>query len=206
MALSKYSEITILLADDHPLFRKGVRNAIRALGFTGSIIEAQNGREVLEISGRRQIDLYLLDYKMPEMDGYETSRAILRDNHDARIIVISMYDEPSIVSSFYQLGVLGFLGKNSDIDEIESTIVSVLDDGHLFQARHEHTHSNGIHFTPREMQLIEMLDKGFTSKTIAENLGLSFRTIETYRCRLLEKVHARNTSELLYYVHKKGLM
>jgi DNA-binding NarL/FixJ family response regulator len=199
--------MTILLADDHPIFRRGLRSVIRSFGFRGSILEAQNGREVLAIHQTQRIDLYILDYRMPEMNGYETSRVILRENPNARIIIISMYDDPLLISRFYQLGVQCFTDKSTDTNKIRSTILAIMNgmkaNGGVEEGIPE---SNPLQFTQREKKLIELLDRGFTSQAISQHLGLAYKTIETYRCRLLQKASVKNTSELLGYCYRNGLI
>jgi DNA-binding NarL/FixJ family response regulator len=199
--------MTILLADDHPIFRRGLRSVIRSFGFRGSILEAQNGREVLAIHQTQRIDLYILDYRMPEMNGYEASRVILRENPNARIIIISMYDDPLLISRFYQLGVQCFTDKSTDTNKIRSTILAIMN-GMKANGGFEGglPESKPLQFTQREKELIELLDRGFTSQAISQNLGLAYKTVETYRCRLLEKVRVKNTSELLGYCHRNGLI
>jgi DNA-binding NarL/FixJ family response regulator len=207
MALSKFSNLTILLADDHPLFRKGLRSVIRSLGFIGLVLEAGNGKEVLQIKEENLVDLYILDYKMPELDGYDTSMFILKKDPRAKIIIITMYDNPPLVANFHKIGIMGFMNKNTDPDRIETGILTVLNGWEYYESvEKELGDAHPIQFTHREKELIALLAKGLTSQAISQNLGLAYKTIETYRSRLLEKVSARNTSELLHYVHRIGLI
>jgi DNA-binding NarL/FixJ family response regulator len=207
VALSKYSNLTILLADDHPFFLKGLASVIRSLGFPGTILEARNGREVLRISERRRIDLYILDYKMPELDGYETSVVILTQDPYAQIIIMSGYDDSPLIANFYQSGIQRFMDKYTDPVQLESVISSVFDGGAVNESTEEEViESEPLHFSRREKELIELLARGFTSQAIAKNLGLTYRTVETYRCRLLGKVNVKNTSELLAHLYRNGLI
>jgi DNA-binding NarL/FixJ family response regulator len=134
MALSKYSEKNILLADDHPLFRKGLRSLIRSLGFQGLILEAGNGKEVLQIKEENSINLYILDYKMPEMDGFDLSNIILRNDPKARIIIITMYHTPTLISNFRKIGVLDFMDKNTEPERIERAILNVLNGWEYYES------------------------------------------------------------------------
>jgi DNA-binding NarL/FixJ family response regulator len=207
MALSKFSNLTILLADDHPLFRKGLKSVIRSLGFIGLILEAGTGKEVLKIKEENLVDLYILDYKMPEMDGYDTSKFILKKDPRAKIIIITMYDNPPLATNFHKIGIMGFMSKNTDPDRIETGILTVLNGWEYYESIDEELEdTHPIQFTHREKELITLLAKGLTSQAISQNLGLAYKTIETYRSRLLEKVSASNTSELLHYVHRIGLI
>jgi len=208
------SNRTILLADDHALVRKGLRSVLELLRVADTILEAGNGIEVLEVARKTPVDLFILDFKMPEMNGYEASRILLRENPRCKILVISMYNDKAMVANLLQIGVSGFLSKNSSIDEIESAIRSVLM-GDLYydvilenQIRQEllaHIETP-VKFSSRENDLIALLAEGKTSREIATQWGLTLKTIETYRCRLLAKARVKNTSELLHYFHRNGLV
>lgn len=210
MLFSKYSSLTILLADDHPLFRKGLKSVLRNSGFEGHFIEACDGDEVVRFHNTQSIDLFILDYRMPKLNGYSTAQIILKLQPIAKIIMMSMYDELGLISKFHDLGVAGFIDKNSEIDVIEKTIFQVLNgqESAWFAEMNTTLEEKGdclVQFTNREKDLIGLLAKGFTSQQIAVELCLSLNTIETYRCRLLQKVDVKNTSELINFIYKNGL-
>jgi DNA-binding NarL/FixJ family response regulator len=205
--------LRILLADDHPVFRKGMKAVIAGLKMPHEILEAGDGRVALEIASSQTIDLFLLDIKMPEIDGYELSNILLKKDPRAKIIVVTMYSDTPLIANLFRLGVRGFMIKNTDVDEIIRAIEQVLA-GDLYYAdtfkdviqreRRQETLPS-FKFTPRERELVNLLSQGKTSKEIAASLGLTVKTIETYRCRMIEKTGAKNMVELLNYVHKNGL-
>src|SRR5690606_36501496 len=211
MSLEKFSYMTILIADDHPMYRRGLRSAIKSFGFDGVILEAKNGNEVISYHRQCLIDLYILDHKMPELTGYEAVKIILRSNPKARIILNTMYDEPSLITAYLEEGITGYIDKNSEPEQFEQAIRYALSGWGVYNSLQERNAYSSlayapIQFTKREKQLIELLAQGSTTHDIAQKLDLTFKTVETYRCRLLDKVSVKNTSELLHYVHKNGLI
>ncbi|HEY3405551.1 MAG TPA: response regulator transcription factor [Ohtaekwangia sp.] len=201
---------TVLLADEIPLVRHGLRTIIGMFGVTNRILEASNGIQVLEQSRQNPVDLFILDFKMTGMNGYDVAAVLLRRNPRCKIIVLSLYNDTALITNLLQIGVRGFLQKNSTITEIESAIRSVLLGDLYFPALPENQPVKNdnlrMKFSPREQELILLLARGKTSKEIAGLWGLTQKSIETYRSRLLVKTGTRNSSELLHYVHRNGLM
>jgi DNA-binding NarL/FixJ family response regulator len=208
------SALRILLADDHPVFRKGLKAVINGLGIPHEVLEAGDGWMAFEIASTQVVDLFLLDIKMPELDGYELSKLLLKKDPKTKIIVMTMYDDNALIVNLFRLGVRGFLVKNTDPEEIILAIQQVLA-GDLFyndtfkeviQRERNRQTLPPFEFTPREMELVALLSNGKTSKEIAATLGLTLKTIETYRSRIIEKAGVRNIAELLNYFHKNGLL
>lgn len=203
---SKYSDITILIADDQPIIRSGLKSIIEGLDFGALILEAKDGNEALSKSRNQSIDLYILEYKMPLLNGYEASRIILRENRASRIAIFSMYNDPLLISTFYQIGVQCFIDKRTTTTEIGITIQNIVAGRPNGDFGGPLPPPRPLQFTTREKELIQLLNEGLTSQAISKCLGLTYKTIETYRCRLLEKVKVKNTSELLGYCHRNGLI
>ncbi|HEX5171751.1 MAG TPA: response regulator transcription factor [Cyclobacteriaceae bacterium] len=211
MELFEFSHMTILVADDHTPTRIGIHHILRKLvKFDGEILEAVDGCEVIELTKKHTIDVYILDHSMPQLNGYEAAKVVLKTNPGSKIIMMSMYDEPELVASYYEAGIQGFLSKSTLVDNIETTFVKVLKgepvSDYLNQEYNTPLKTPAIHFTKRDKELIKLLAQGFASKDISSSLGLTLRTVETYRSRLLEKVNVKNTSELLLYVHRIGII
>src|SRR5690606_14182113 len=199
MSLEKFSHLTILLADDHPMYRRGLRNTIKTFGFNGVIFEAKNGNEVIGFHRQYLIDLYILDYKMPELNGCEAANIILRFDPKTKIILNTMYDEPSLISSFFKSGIMGYIDKNSEPEQLVQAIQQVLNGWGTYNSLEERNAYSSvdcatIQFTKREKEVIELLVQGYRTHDIAQKLNLTFKTVETYRCRLLDKVSVKNTS------------
>ncbi len=210
------NKLKILLADDHPLIRHGLKTIIETLGLANEILEADDGRQALALSHQNQIDLFILDYRMPHMGGYDTAKVLLNKNPKTKIVIVTAYSETKLISDVLDLGVLGFLLKNTDLEEIHYALNKVLS-GQVYMNKtleerilRERSYSNScssqLNFTKRENELITLLSKGKTSKEISQSLGVTQKTIETYRSRLLEKAGVKNSIELIDYVHTNGLV
>lgn len=210
-------KLTVLLADDHPLVRKGMASLLKGMGIADIILEAGDGKEALEISMKQPVDLFLLDFRMPGMDGYDIAKLILTRDPRKKVIVITMYTDAPLILNLFRVGVKGFLMKNSDIEEVETAIHKVMAGGFYYNDVLEGIIGSELKkvslnkipplkFTKREMDIMQLLSIGKSSKEISKQLNLTLRTVETYRSRLLDKVGARNTSELLNYFHQNGLL
>jgi len=202
--------IHILLADDQPLVRVGLRSFLKTLNEPFIIHEAADGKEALEIFYKHPIDLLILDHRMPRVTGYEVAREILSVNVTKKIIIISMFTDAPLISNLFQLGVNGFISKSADVSEVQTAIEAVLA-GKLYYSKEfesilvkkENTLPT-IRFTDRELDLVISLSKGKTSTEIAKNWGISVKTVETYRSRLIEKTGVKNIAELIHFFHRNG--
>jgi DNA-binding NarL/FixJ family response regulator len=204
----------ILLADDHPLFRKGLKSVIENISSANIVLEAADGNEAITLSHNHDFDLVMLDYKMPGMDGYDTAKLLLENDPQRKIIIITMYNETPLIISLFRLGVKGFLMKNSEVEEIEMAIAKV-SSGELYynsifkdliESELASDKQFALRFSKRETEIVELLSKGRTSLEIAKSLRISQRTVDTYRYRLFNKTEVKNTYELLNYFYQNGLL
>lgn len=210
--------LSILIADDHPLFRKGLEDIIRTTDYANAnIYLASNGQEAVRLCTTHAIDLVFLDVNMPEMNGYDAAEAILEVRPTIPIIVITQFDEIPLILNLFKTGARGFLTKNIEGDEIAAAMASVLKGDYYYHSKFDETISSwlmsglrkqipSVRFSDREMQLIMLMSKGKTTHEISEQLGLSFRSIETYRYQLIKKVNVANTAELITYVYKNSIL
>jgi two-component system invasion response regulator UvrY len=210
--------LNILIADDHPLFRKGVEDIIRTTEYSSaSILFAANGQEALRMINNRAVDLIFLDVNMPEMNGYDAAEAILEVRPTVPIIVLTQFDEIPLILNLFKIGAKGFLTKNIEGAEIAAAMTAVLKGDYYYHSKFDDTIKSwlmsglrkqipSVRFSEREMQLIMLMSKGKTTQEISEQLGLSFRSIETYRYQLIKKVNVANTAELITYVYKNSII
>lgn len=210
---------SVVLADDHKLFRKGLRNLLEDFHFVGEIFEAGNGIELLNLLQKLnpQPDVILLDIQMPEMDGMEAQKRIRELYPQQKVIILTMDDDEQVVLHMIAEGVNGYLVKNADPEELETALEKVLKNGFYFpegfsQLLLKSTRKgnsflpNEPEFTEREKEVLELICSEFTTPEIAEKLNLSARTVDGYRQRLLEKSGARNTAGLVIYALKNKLI
>jgi two-component system invasion response regulator UvrY len=212
------SVLSILIADDHPLFRKGLEDMIRTTEYSNAnILFAANGLEAVKQSNLHTPDLIFLDVNMPEMNGYDAAEAILDSRPTVPIVVLTQFDEIPLILNLFKIGAKGFLTKNIEGEEIAAAMTTVLKGDYYYHSKFDDTISSwlmtglrkqipSVRFSDREMQLILLMSKGKTTQEISEQLGLSFRSIETYRYQLIKKVNVANTAELITYVYKNSIL
>jgi two-component system response regulator DegU len=214
-------QISVIVADDHTLFRKGL---ISLLSSSGDIVvtgEASNGNELLECISSKKADVILLDISMPGMDGYEVLQDLAKQNHAIRSIVISMHDgEPFIIRAI-EAGACGFLSKDSHPDEIIHAIKDVVTGGFHFSertnqamihrlAKKAHSIRNlpaeQVTFSDRETSILTLLCQGETSESIGKKLFISPRTVDGIRSKMIQKAGVKNVIGLCAYAIKYGIV
>jgi two-component system, NarL family, invasion response regulator UvrY len=202
---------TFLIADDHPIVRRGMYDFLMKFRLADHVLEASNGKEVLGLDKMHSIDLFILDFKMPELDGYEVSKQLLNSSPSCKIIINTMFTELTLIDKLYELGVKAVLSKAFDIEEIENAIERVLSGNTYYSVDYNKQMavvraSKEISFGSQIKTMVSLIANGKTSKEIALTLGLSPKTIETYRSRLFIKTGTSNTAELVDYFYKTGIL
>ena len=203
-------KVNIVIADDHPLFLKGMVDLISSNKIAQNIYAVKDGFELVSEVAKTQPDLVITDIKMPKMDGIEASRKILATNPDMRILVISMYDDEEMVTKMLQVGVHGYLLKNASPEEIKRAIFKVLKDDLYYHTRIMEVIRNSmvkkpsqritrIDLNPREKNVLRLICQEFTSQEIADKLQISKKTVDKTRGDLLDKIGVRNSVGLAKY-------
>jgi len=208
--------IRVLLADDHPLFREGVK---QILAETSDIVvadEASDGREVLVKLGQAQYDVILLDIAMPGNSGVEVLKHIKSIMPDQAVLILSMYPEKQYALRILRSGASGYLTKESTPDRLVTAIRKVVAGGKYISPElgEELALRVGTEFkvprheklSDREHQVLVMITSGKTTGEIADELSLSAKTISTYRARLLEKMNMKTEAELTHYAIQYELL
>lgn len=207
----------ILIADDHPVFRKGISSILKDEWPTLEIAEASNGLEVIQHYQTHQSDLLLIDYSMPHLNGLQATEQLLKKDKTIRIILFTMYDTLEIVLNFLTIGGRGFLVKGGQNQEIINAIRTVSNGDYYFNSQYEteilrwlnkekKQHVPSIRFAPKELEVILKLSRGLTCQQVGESMQLSARTIESYRSDLMRKTDTKNTAELISYIYRQGII
>jgi two-component system response regulator DegU len=213
------NKIRLAIADDQLLFRRGLLSLLKDYEELEVIIEACNGKDLLEQLKGNSVDLVITDLEMPIMDGIEATEHIKKKYPDTKILALTMHNEDSFVVHLIEKGVNGFLLKDYDIELIVDAIHSVMETGYylndrvskamvkaLVRAKQIIPTFNNAQLTKRELELIELLSKEFTTKEIAVKLFVSKRTVEGHRERAMQKVGAKNVVGLIMYAVKHNLI
>jgi DNA-binding NarL/FixJ family response regulator len=205
----------ILIADDHPIVRRGLRQILEETRFVMSVDEASNGREAIELVKNGQIDIVLLDISMPGMNGLEVMEELRRLKPSLPVLILSIYPEEEYAVRALKAGAAGYLTKKSAPDELvvaikklykgERYISPSLADylaSNLTDDKDKPLHKN---LSNREFQVMRMIASGKTLKEIAQEINLSPKTISTFRARILQKMHLKSNAELIQYAIKNRL-
>jgi DNA-binding NarL/FixJ family response regulator len=209
------SKIKLLVADDHTILRDGIVSLLQgeeSFTVTGT---AGNGYEVLDLISKKDFDVCLLDISMPGLDGMETAKLVKERKPAIKIIMLTTYNDPEIISELVRIGVSGYLLKNSDKQELVEAINKVVKGRHYFSEEVENIILQGlsdkkstevIMLTERELEIMKLLAREYTNDKIADALHISYRTVETHRKNIMQKTKAHNLAGLLKYAYGKGLL
>jgi DNA-binding NarL/FixJ family response regulator len=204
----------VLLADDHVIFRQGLRMLLQQNGFD-VIGEAASGQEALHQAEAHRPDVAILDYNMPVMDGISVARELHKSSpHTQTVLLTTEEDQASAVEAL-RAGMHGYVYKSQTADELINTVREV-----ARGAIHFNTHlgpgalsalSTGDSpeqepLTERERQVLRLIAKGSTTRAIARELGLSAKTIESHRSRIMQKLHVHRAAELIRYAIRRQLI
>ncbi len=209
--------IRVLITDDHPIVRRGIRQMLEDDKFErfGIIDEAGNGKELLEKLQTTSFDVVLLDISLPGRSGLELLGDIKKLKPETAVVILSIYPEEQYALRALKLGALGYLSKASAPEELIAAVVkasqgvryisSSLAEKIAFNFIEENETPLHEKLSVREMEVISMLAAGKMMSSIAEELSLSPKTISTYRERILEKLNLKTTSDIIRYAIKEGL-
>jgi DNA-binding NarL/FixJ family response regulator len=209
-------KIRIIIADDHQLFRNGLRMLLNAFPEFDVTAEASNGEEFLKILKNCSADVVLMDINMPEMDGVEATRRGIKICPGIAVIALSMYGEEEYYYKMVDAGAKGFLLKDSDISEVKEAIITVKKGGsffsqellyHVIQKFKHREHENKMaNLSKREKEILFKICEGFSNQEIAVSLFISKRTVDKHRANLLGKTNSKNTASLILYAIKNKLI
>ena len=212
----------IVLADDHALFRNGLKVLLGGFSELSVVGEASNGKELISILSTTPADIVLLDISMPEMDGIEAAAIIVKEYPSIQIITLSMFGEEDYYFKMVSLGVKGFLLKNSTIDEVVSAVKSVAEGGSYFSnellsslvdslqyavtSQQQVSEEDDNDLSIREKEVLFQICKGLSNVEIGDKLYISKRTVDKHRANILAKTACKNTANLVVYAIKNGLV
>jgi DNA-binding NarL/FixJ family response regulator len=210
--------IRVLLADDHDLFRAGLRVLLQDLGGFEVVAEAGDGREALRLVGEHRPDVVLMDLMMPGLNGLEATARVAREYPVVRVLVLSMNAAEEFVLPAVRAGASGYVLKNARPDELEQAIRAVARgetyltpavSGHLIDDYRRRTTGEPDSLdklTPRQREVLQLVAEGDSTKEIARRLGVSVKTVETYRSQLMDALDIRDIAGLTRYAIRKGLV
>ncbi|MEO6962127.1 MAG: response regulator transcription factor [Puia sp.] len=211
--------IKVIIADDHTLFRAGVKTALSVKKDIDLIGEADNGMQLLNLLKHMEPDVILLDIQMPIMDGITTLPEIRKLYPQIKVIILSMHNDHSMISKLMEIGANSYLTKNSDSENIYNAIRTCYEQEFYFNEltnkallsglrtrRSEAAISQEASLTEKETTILKMMCEEKTTKEIADLVEISPRTVEAIRDKLKTKTGARSMAGLVMYAVKNGII
>ncbi len=192
------------MADDHALVRGGMRALLEAQPGWRVVAEAADGREAVTQAKQSQPDVIIMDIGMPELNGLQAAQQILRTSPGARILMLSMHNEPELIERSLLAGARGHLFKSDAQEDLVSAVRAVAANRMFLSSAATKPTTSQIRrrtpaLSPRESEVLKLLAEGKTNKRIAGFLGISQRTVENHRAKIMEKLRLRSFSELVRY-------
>jgi DNA-binding NarL/FixJ family response regulator len=213
--------LRILVADDHELVRRGIRGLLRARRGWIIIGEARNGHEAVEKASKLKPDVAIVDISMPHLDGLQVARQIREVTPNTKVVVLTMHESDQMVRRVLDAGALGYVLKSDLAAHLVKAVKDVsagklfltpkvsdivlkgfLETGHQ-QDPTEHSRARP---TPREVEIIRLLAEGKANKGIADELGITTRTVETHRAKIMLKLGLHSLAELIHYAIRNKIV
>jgi len=203
--------IRVLIADDHKLFREGIKSILKEDSNIQVVVEATNGIEILQKLEMEPVDIILMDIDMPQMDGVMATRKVKEKFPDTKVLILSGYHNVKFILDVMNAGASGYLVKDAEnLDLINA--IQALSQGNSYLSKkiaeqlsaylkelpgHKEIIHEQIHLTGREKEILILISEEYTNQEIAEKLFISSNTVFTHRKNLLKKFNARNTAGLI---------
>lgn len=211
--------INVVIADDHEIFRDGLKLMLRNAERINIVGEAVNGKQLLQVIKDTSPDVIITDIKMPEMDGVEATKYVREHYPDMKVIALSMFDDEQLILEMLDSGAIGYLLKNSDKAEVIEAVHTVftgipyyckITSAKMakliaFSKHSDRKRKKEAEFTDREKEIIVLMCEEYTNKEIAEKLHISARTIEGIRMKILEKMNAKNIAGIVVEAIRLGI-
>lgn len=213
------NNIKVLLADDHPMFREGLRNVLRSDPLFVVIGETCSGDETVRMALAKKPDIVIMDINMPIMDGIEATKLIKNQCPEIKILILTMYSDEAYLKESLEVGASAYLLKKAVNTELLTALRSVIEGQHyiyptllhgLYMNKKEPEISPSAKGDPllsqREKEVLVQIALGHTQQEIANLLSISAKTVDTYKARIMEKIGATKRSDLVRYALKHNII
>jgi DNA-binding NarL/FixJ family response regulator len=209
----------VVIADDHAVVRAGIRSVLEGVDGVTIVAEASDGREALEMVREHRPDCAVLDVNMPELTGLEVAKALREEEWDGALLILSMHDDPEYVLEAIRAGADGYVLKDAAPAEVRQALTDVLAGREHLPDRVTHQLSVALReelernrqrarldqLTPREREVMMEIARGRTNRETGDVLGISTRTVETHRLRVMTKLKLGSVAELTRFVIELGV-
>ncbi len=212
--------IRVAIADDHKIFRKGVILSLRPYSNIKFMLEAENGNDLIQGLATTEVDVVLMDLRMPGKDGIEATKIVSKQFPNIKVLILSMYEDERFVYHLMENGASGYLLKNAEPQEIRRAIMEVHEKGYylnnfvnriLLKKSHAKQKlvpslNNEITLSEKEKDVLRFICMEFTAAEIAKKMEISARTVEAIKDRLMERFGTKNTAGLVFFAVKNNLI
>jgi DNA-binding NarL/FixJ family response regulator len=218
--MSSGEVIKVAIADDHKIFRDGIKMALTGKKFLKIIWEAEDGKDLMHKMRLKLPDVLLMDIRMPEMDGVNAISLLRKEYENVKVIVLTMYDDQEMITKMMEMGANAYLTKTTDPEEIYNAILTCMNDDFYFndlvnkavllrlqQKRPAKAFfPNAVNFSEKELKILRLIADDKTTEEISKEVYLSPRTIETIRQNMKTKVGAKTIAGLVIYAMRNKLL
>ncbi|MCB0714493.1 MAG: response regulator transcription factor [Chitinophagaceae bacterium] len=212
--------IKVAIADDHKIFRDGIRMALKEKEYLQILWEAEDGKDLQHKLKLKLPDVILMDIRMPEVDGINAISMIRKEYESLKIIVLTMYDDKEMITKMMEMGANAYLTKTTDPDEIYQAIMSCVKDDFYFnelvnkavllKLQHKKNvrqfYPNPVKFSEKEIKILKLIAEDKTTVEISKEVFLSPRTIETIRQNMKQKVGSKTIAGLVMYAMRNKIL
>lgn len=212
-------KIRLAIADDHLLFRQGLTALLSDYDELKVVAAVGNGIELLQALKNQPVDVVIVDYEMPEIDGLETTRQIRQRYPNIKIISLTMHNNEELILQLLDKGINGFLLKDFDSEKVVDAIYAVLENDYYFN---DHISKEMLHYvlknnnvkprfgisalSEKEIQVIRLICEEKTNKEISDIINVSPRTVEGIRAKIITKINVKNTAGIVLYAIKNNII
>ena len=218
---SNGNKITVLLADDHTVVREGLRTLLDATPDIKVVGEAENGRRAVQLAQTLSPDVVVMDVVMPQLNGVEATRQILRDSPNTKVLVLSSYSDDEKVAQLIEHGAIGYLVKQAASNDLVKAIREARKGNAFFspcisrrlleQCRDSFFKGKVVRktterLTSRETEVLQLIAEGYANKQIADVLGISIKTVEKHRQQLMDKLNIHEVAGLTRHAISIGMI
>ena len=216
------TQIKIAIADDHKIFRDGIKMALSDKENLKILWEAEDGKDMMHKISIKMPDVLLMDIRMPEIDGINAIQILRKEYETVKIIVLTMYDDHQMITKMMEMGANAYLTKTTDPEEIYEAILTCMNEDYYFNdlvnaavmgklmqkksVRQIYGDSLPITFSEKEIKILQLLSEDKTTEEISKVIFLSPRTIETIRQNMKSKVNAKTIGGLIMYAMRNKLI
>ncbi|OGU57494.1 MAG: hypothetical protein A2V66_12480 [Ignavibacteria bacterium RBG_13_36_8] len=214
-------KIKIIIADDQPIFRTGIKTVILSDPELELLGETSDGNSLIELANTLKPDIILMDIQMPGVEGINAAKKIKERNAEIKILFLTMYIDADYIFNALSLGIEGYVSKMSDSQKVLEAIKSIAqgkkyfsqDVNELIMNNYSEYHkktrnrsSNSLCLTDREKEIINLIANGLNYRQIAEKLSISHYTVINHRQNIIQKLHLNNNAELVYYAIENNII